>query len=87
MDPVRKSVSSGTGRGIAGVETAMTAMISTEPPVTSARLLMPGEVAAAFRVDVRTVNRWANAGQLPSVRTRGGHHRFHLAEVLAALRG
>lgn len=50
------------------------------------RLLKPGEVAALFRVDVRTVARWAKRGQLGSVRTPGGHRRFRESEVLA-LRG
>ena len=31
-------------------------------------LLTPGEVAARFRVDPKTVTRWANAGKLTAVR-------------------
>src|SRR5579872_267777 len=34
-------------------------------------LLTPREVAAMFRVDPKTVTRWANAGKLTSVRTLG----------------
>lgn len=51
------------------------------------RLLSSTEVAALFRVSARTVTAWANAGRLPSLRTPGGHHRFALHVVEAALRG
>lgn len=40
------------------------------------KLLTPAEVAALFRVDPKTVTRWAAAGRIPSVRTPGGHRRF-----------
>jgi excisionase family DNA binding protein len=39
-----------------------------------------------FRVDPKTVTRWAKAGRLTSVRTLGGHRRFREAEVRALLR-
>lgn len=45
------------------------------------RLMTPREVAAVFRVDPKTVTRWARAGKLASVRTIGGHRRFYAAEV------
>jgi len=45
------------------------------------RLLTPAEVAALFRVNPKTVTRWANAGKLTSVRTLGGIRRFREAEV------
>jgi excisionase family DNA binding protein len=48
-------------------------------------LLTPGEVAALFRVDPKTVTRWALAGRIGSIRTPGGHRRFHEAEVRALL--
>lgn len=48
-------------------------------------LLTPGEVAALFRVDPKTVTRWAQAGKLSSLRTLGGHRRFREAEVRALL--
>lgn len=51
------------------------------------RLLRPGEVALLFRVDVMTVNRWATAGRIDSVRTPGGHRRFWEADVRAFLDG
>lgn len=51
------------------------------------RLLTPGEVATLFRVDPKTVTRWAAAGRIHSIRTPGGHRRFPEAEVLALLDG
>lgn len=48
-------------------------------------LLTPGEVARAFRVDPKTVNRWATTGKLTSIRTPGGHRRFREDEVRALL--
>lgn len=49
------------------------------------RLLTPGEVAAVFRVDAKTVTRWAAAGKLASTRTLGGHRRFRASDVQALL--
>lgn len=51
------------------------------------RLLTPGEVAAMFRVDPKTVTRWAAAGRITSIRTPGGHRRFRESEIQALLRG
>ena len=45
------------------------------------RLLTPGEVAALFRVDPKTVTRWASAGRIGSIRTPGSHRRFRESEV------
>lgn len=50
---------------------------------TGDRLLKPSEVAALFRVDPKTVTRWAAAGKLSSIRTPGGHSRFRESEVRA----
>ena len=36
-----------------------------------------------FRVDPKTVTRWAKDGKLTSVRTLGGHRRYPEAEVRA----
>ena len=44
-------------------------------------LLTPAEVAAMFRVDPKTVTRWAKAGKLTSIRTLGGHRRYRESEV------
>ena len=51
------------------------------------RLLTPGEVAALFRVDPKTVTRWAKAGKLSSIRTLGGHRRYRESEVRELLSG
>ena len=51
------------------------------------RLLTPAEVAALFRVDPKTVTRWAQQGKLHSIRTLGGHRRYNEAEIQAFLDG
>ena len=48
-------------------------------------LLTPSEVAELFRVDPKTVTRWAKAGKLTSIRTLGGHRRFKESEVKSLL--
>ena len=48
-------------------------------------LLTPSEVAHLFRVDPKTVTRWAKAGKLTSIRTLGGHRRYKESEVKALL--
>lgn len=58
---------------------------STQAGQAQGGLLTPGEVAALFRVDPKTVTRWALAGRIGSIRTPGGHRRFHEAEVRALL--
>ncbi|MGI8717643.1 MAG: BldC family transcriptional regulator [Lapillicoccus sp.] len=45
------------------------------------KLLTPAEVAAMFRVDPKTVTRWAKAGKLSAIRTLGGHRRYRETEV------
>src|SRR5690606_15711058 len=57
------------------------------PMSTFEDLMTPAEVAAAFRVDPKTVTRWAVAGRLTSVRTPGGHRRYLRREVEALLLG
>jgi excisionase family DNA binding protein len=48
------------------------------------RLLTTEEVAGLFRVDAKTVQRWAKAGRVASIRTPGGHeHRFRAVEIYA----
>ncbi|MEZ5184901.1 MAG: BldC family transcriptional regulator [Candidatus Nanopelagicales bacterium] len=53
----------------------------------SEELLTPSEVAALFRVDPKTVTRWAKAGKLSCVKTLGGHRRYLASEVNALLEG
>jgi excisionase family DNA binding protein len=48
-------------------------------------LLTPAEVARMFRVDPKTVTRWAKAGKLQEVRTLGGHRRYREVQVRALL--
>lgn len=50
-------------------------------------LLTPAEVASMFRVDPKTVTRWAKAGKLSSIRTLGGHRRYRETEVRRLLAG
>lgn len=50
-------------------------------------LMTPAEVAALFRVDPKTVTRWADSGKLNALRTLGGHRRYLRAEVEGLLRG
>lgn len=57
--------------------------VHTADPIE--RLLTPAEAAALFRVDPKTVTRWAEAGKLSVVRTLGGHRRFRKSEIDAAL--
>lgn len=53
----------------------------------SEALLTPSEVATLFRVDPKTVTRWAKAGKLASIRTLGGHRRYRESEVRSLLAG
>jgi len=50
-------------------------------------LLTPSEVATMFRVDPKTVTRWAKAGKISAIRTLGGHRRFYETEVRQLLSG
>lgn len=53
--------------------------------IQGVELLTPTEVADLFRVDPKTVGRWADAGWISVVRTPGGHRRYWNDEVLALL--
>jgi excisionase family DNA binding protein len=57
------------------IETARGRRVEFQP------LLTPGEVARMFRVDPKTVTRWAKSGKLEHVRTPGGHRRYDEASV------
>ena len=61
-------------------------MSTTHSSETEA-LLTPSEVATLFRVDPKTVTRWAKSGKLSSIRTLGGHRRYREAEVRELLNG
>lgn len=60
---------------------AATMGIGTEGTAAQDELLTPSEVAKLFRVDPKTVTRWAKAGKLSSIRTLGGHRRYRADEV------
>ncbi len=47
--------------------------------------MTPAEVASLFRVDPKTVTRWAKSGKLTSIKTLGGHRRYKESEVKALL--
>ena len=51
------------------------------------KLLTPAEVASLFRVDPKTVTRWAKAGKLSSIRTLGGHRRYRESEIRTLIDG
>jgi excisionase family DNA binding protein len=51
------------------------------PPPDDDALLTPSEVAAMFRVNPKTVTRWARAGKINAIRTLGGHRRFRAGEI------
>lgn len=49
-------------------------------------LLTTSEVARMFRVDAKTVTRWARAGKLNAIRTLGGHRRYRESHIQALLK-
>ena len=61
--------------------------MAVETRSTEEELLTPSEVAKLFRVDPKTVTRWAKSGKLSSIRTLGGHRRYRASEVRALLEG
>jgi excisionase family DNA binding protein len=63
--------------GRAGVEP----VDGREASMAEHELLTPAEVAVMFRVDPKTVTRWARAGKLSAIRTMGGHRRFRASEI------
>ena len=46
------------------------------PAALEGQLLRTADVAVLFQVSERTVSEWAKRGQIPSVRTPGGHRRY-----------
>ena len=51
------------------------------------KLLTPGEVAELFKVNPKTVTRWARAGKITAIRTLGGHRRFRVEEIRSLFEG
>ena len=55
-------------------------------PAEQEVLLTPAEVAKLFRVDPKTVTRWAKAGKITAIRTLGGHRRYRQSEIQALIK-
>src|SRR5207245_10077901 len=49
------------------------------------KLLKTADVARMFRVDPKTVTRWAVSGKISAVQTLGGHRRYYLSEIERAI--
>lgn len=49
------------------------------------KLLTPKEVARMFRVDPKTVARWAKRKEIEYIKTPGGQYRFCESKVRAIL--
>jgi excisionase family DNA binding protein len=45
-------------------------------------LMLPTEVANLFRVNPKTVSRWARQGKLECVQTPGKHRRYYREQVM-----
>ncbi len=60
--------------------------MSFNRPMEQEILLTPAEVAKLFRVDPKTVTRWAKAGKITAIRTLGGHRRYRQSEVQTLLK-
>src|ERR1700716_2603908 len=71
-------------RGVCDHDSKDTAMVEHDLDAPEA-LLTPSEVAALFRVNPKTVTRWARAGKLTAIRTLGGHRRFRGSETRRCL--
>lgn len=79
------TIQTSSPEGLATDAAATAAPATVAAPPAAQALLTPSEVAALFRVDPKTVTRWAKAGKLTSIRTLGGHRRYRSAEVMALL--
>ena len=75
---------SGHGVRVVGVRT-VTPVAENDDVDAPEQLLTPSEVAAMFRVNPKTVTRWARAGKLTAIRTLGGHRRFKVSEIKRCL--
>jgi hypothetical protein len=48
-------------------------------------MMEPAAVARAFKVDPKTVTRWAKTGRLGFTRTMGGHRRYRSDDIIELL--
>lgn len=65
-------------------------MTAIPDPAGDPELMTPGEVAALFRVDAKTISRWDRAGRFPEgtvFRTLGGHRRYRTGKIRSMLAG
>jgi predicted site-specific integrase-resolvase len=62
-------------------------MTTHNPAPNTERFLTAAEVAAMFRVDPKTVTRWAATGKVSSIRTPGGRRLYKAPEIRALLNG
>ena len=60
-------------------------MTTPARPAPKPELMYAREVAELFRVDPKTVGRWASKGRLGYMTTPGGHKRYYRSEVYALL--
>jgi excisionase family DNA binding protein len=60
---------------------------SDVPEELEGQLLRTADVATLFQVSERTVSEWAKRGQIPSVRTPGGHRRYPAEGIRTLLEG
>jgi len=58
----------------------------TPDPGGDDEVLTPREVAVLFRVDAKTVTRWAKAAKLRSFRALGGHRRYYASDIRTRIR-
>ena len=73
------SITNATGESKKAVSEVLNSTIDTTA------LLTPNEVAEIFRVNPKTVTRWAQSGKISAIRTLGGHRRFNAAEIMRHL--
>lgn len=45
-------------------------------------LFRPDEAAKYLGVHVETIRRWIREGKILSIKTRGGHNRIHISEII-----
>lgn len=56
-------------------------------PGDEEKLLLGREVAALFRVDPKTVTRWAASGRVESIQTPSGHYRYREQYIRSLVAG
>ena len=57
----------------------------TSPDPLDEHFLTTAEVAALFRVDPKSVDRWRKSGKLSAIRTPGGRYLYRESSVRALL--